>query len=90
MVCPRVRHIQGRTPAVFAASSAVDNTSPIFPDHSIMCLDAVATFSPAPETELDFIEALEEHQAMVGKQVMCQCLCETVDGRKHEPGQIFQ
>ena len=39
-----------------------------------MCFDAVAAFGQAPETELIFIDALEEHRAVVGQHVLWQCL----------------
>ena len=42
--------------------------------HGIMCFDAVAAFGQAPETELIFIEAPEEHRAVVGLHVLWQCL----------------
>ena len=49
-----------------AAASDVDNTSlidllAVKRGHGIMCFDAVAAFGQAPETELIFIEAPEEH-----------------------------
>ena len=37
--------------------------------HGIMCFVAVAAFGQAPETELIFIEAPEEHRAVVGQHV---------------------
>ena len=40
----------------------------------IMCFDAVAAFGQAPETELMFIDAPEEHRAIVGQHVLWQCL----------------
>ena len=36
-------------------------------DVGLMCLDAVAAFGQAPETEMIFIEAPEEHRAVVGQ-----------------------
>ena len=39
-----------------------------------MCFDAVAAFGQAPETELIFNEAPEEHRAVVGQHVLWQCL----------------
>ena len=62
-------------PRVFAAASDVDNTSlidllAVKRGHGIMCFDAVAAF----ETELIFIEAPEEHRAVVGQHVLWQCL----------------
>ena len=64
---------------MFAAASDVDNTSlidllAVKRGHGIMCFDAVATFGQAPETELIFIEAPEEHRAVVGQHVLWQCL----------------
>ena len=66
-----------RDQSVFAAASDVDNTSLIDVlamkrGHSILCFDAVAAFSQAPETELIFIEAPEEHKADAG-DVLWQC-----------------
>ena len=66
-------------PSVFAAASDVDNTSLIDVlafkrGHSIMCFDAVAAFGQAPETQLVFIEAPEEHKMNAGEQVLWQCL----------------
>ena len=68
-----------KDPSVFAAASDVDNTSLIVllavkRGHGIMCFDAVAAFGQAPETELIFIEAPEEHRAVVGQHVLWQCL----------------
>ena len=64
---------------MFAAASDVDNTSlidllAVKRGHGIMCFDAVAAFGQAPETELIFIEAPEEHRAVVGQHVLWQCL----------------
>ena len=42
--------------------------------HGIKCFEAVAAFGQAPETELIFIEAPEEHRAVVGQHVLWQCL----------------
>ena len=39
-----------------------------------MCFDAVAAFGHVPETELIFIEAPEEHRAVVEQHVLWQCL----------------
>ena len=39
-----------------------------------MCFDAVAAFGQAPETELIFTEAPEEHRAKVGQHELWQCL----------------
>ena len=39
-----------------------------------MCFDAVAPFGQAPESDLIFIEAPEEHRAIVGQHVLWQCL----------------
>ena len=39
-----------------------------------MCFDAVAAFGQATETELIFIEAHDEHRAIVGQHVLWQCL----------------
>ena len=39
-----------------------------------MCFDAVAAFGQAPETELIFTEAPEEHKSVVGQHVLWQCL----------------
>ena len=39
-----------------------------------MCFDAVAAFRQAPETDLIFIDAPEEHGAVVGQHVLWQCL----------------
>ena len=68
-----------KDPSVFAAASDVDNTSlidllAVKRGHGIMCFDAVAAFGQAPETELIFIEAPEEHRAVVGQHVLWQCL----------------
>ena len=68
-----------KDPSVFAAALDVDNTSliellAVKRSHSIMCVDAVAAFGQAPETELIFIEALAEHRAKVGQHVLWQCL----------------
>ena len=68
-----------KDPSVFAAASDVDNTSlidllAVKRGHGIMCFDAVAAFCQAPETELIFIEAPEEHRAVVGQHVLWQCL----------------
>ena len=70
---------RSRMPSVFAAASDVDNTSlinllAVKRGHGIMCFDAVAAFGQAPETELIFIEAPEEHRAVVGQHVLWQCL----------------
>ena len=67
-----------KDPSVFAAASDVDNTSlidllAVKRCHGIMCFDAVAAFRQAPETELIFIEAPEEHRAVVGQHVLWQC-----------------
>ena len=64
-----------KDPSVFAAASDVDNTSLIYflavkRGHGIMCFDAVAAFGQAPETELIFIEAPEDHRAVVGQHVL--------------------
>ena len=64
---------------MFAAASDVDNTSlidllAVKRGHSIMCFDAVAAFGQAPETELIFMEAPEEHRAKVVQHVLWQCL----------------
>ena len=64
---------------MFAAASDVDNTSlvdllAVKRGHGIMCFDAEAAFCQAPETELIFIEAPEEHRAVVGQHVLWQCL----------------
>ena len=68
-----------KDPSVFASATDVDNTplidlSAVKRSHSIMCLDAVAAFGQAPETELIFIEAPAEHRANVGRHVLWQCL----------------
>ena len=68
-----------KDPSVFAAASDVDNTSlidllAVKRGHGIMCFDAVAAFGQAPETELIFIEAPEEHRAIVDQHVLWQCL----------------
>ena len=68
-----------KDPSVFAAASDVDNTSlidllAVKRGHGIMCFDAVAAFGQAPETELIFIEAPEEHRAVVGQHVLWQSL----------------
>ena len=39
-----------------------------------MGFDVVAAFCQAPETELIFIKAPEEHRAVVGQHVLWQCL----------------
>ena len=54
---------------MFAAASDVDNISlidllAVKRGHGLMCFDAVAAFGQAPETELIFIEAPEEHRAV--------------------------
>ena len=74
MVCERT----DKDPSVFAALY-VDNTSLIHllavkRSHGIMCYDAVAAFGQAPETELIFIEAPEEHKEKVGQHMQWQCL----------------
>ena len=66
-----------KDPSVFGAASD-DNTSlidllAVKSGHGIMCFDAVAAFGQAPETELIFIEAPEEHRAVVGQHVLWQC-----------------
>ena len=66
-------------PSVFAAASDVNNTSIIDmivvkKGYSVMCFDTVAAFSQAPEDELIFIEAPEEHRWKVGKDIVWQCL----------------
>ena len=68
-----------KDPSAFAAASDVDNTSlidllAVKRGHGIICFDAVAAFGQAPETELIFIEATEEHRAIVGQHVLWQCL----------------
>ena len=68
-----------KDPSVFAAASDVDNTSlidllAVKRGHGIMCFDAVAALGQAPETELVFFEAPEEHRAIVGQHVLWQCL----------------
>ena len=68
-----------KDPSVFAAASDFDNTSlidllAVKRGHGIMCFDAVAAFGQAPETELIFIEAPEEHRVVVGQHVLWQCL----------------
>ena len=68
-----------KDPTVLAAASDVDNTSlidllAVKRSHGIMCFDTVAAFGQALETELIFIEATEEHRAIVGQHVMWQCL----------------
>ena len=60
--------------SVFAAAPDVDNTSlidllAVKRGHSIMCFDAVAAFSQAPETELIFIQAPAEHRAKIGQLI---------------------
>ena len=65
-----------KDPSVFAAASDVDNTSlidllAVKRGHGIMCFDAVAAFRQARETELIFIEAPEEHRAIVGQHACC-------------------
>ena len=59
-----------KDPSLFADASDVDNTSlidllAVKRGHGVMCFDAVAAFGQAPETELVFIEAPEEHRAVV-------------------------
>ena len=66
-------------PSVFAGASDVDNTSlidllAVKKGHGIMCFGAVAAFGHAPETELTFIEAPDEHRAIVGQHILWQCL----------------
>ena len=67
-----------KDPSVFAATSDVDNTHlidlfAVKRGHGIMCFDAVASFGQTSETKLIFIEAAEEHRAVVGQQVLWQC-----------------
>ena len=75
-----------KDPSVFAAASDVDNTSlidllAVKRGHGIMCFDSVAAFGHAPETELIFIEAPEEHR---------QCLkVEKEDAKDQELGKII-
>ena len=76
-----------KDPSMFAAASDVDNTCPIDllavkRGQGIMCFDAVAAFCHAPETELIFIEAPDEHGAVVGQHVLWQCLKVREGGRK--------
>ena len=84
-----------KDPSVFAAASDVDNTSlidllAVKMGHGIMCLNAVAAFGQAPETELIFIEAPGEHRAVVGQQVLWQCLkVREVDAKEQELGKII-
>ena len=60
-------------PSVFAAASDIDNTSlAVKRGNGIMCSDAVAAIGQAPETDLIFIEAPEEHRAVVGQHVLWQ------------------
>ena len=68
-----------KDPSVFAAASDVDNTSlidllAVKRGHGIMCFGAVAAFGQDPETKLIFIEAPDEHRAIVGQHVLWQCL----------------
>ena len=68
-----------KDPSVFAAPSDVDNTSlidllAVKRGHGIMCFDAVSAFGQAPETQLIFIEAPEEHREKVGQHILWQCL----------------
>ena len=76
-----------KNPLMFAAASDVDNTSlidflAVKRGHGIMCFDAVAAFGQAPETELIFIEAPEEHKAIVGQHVLWQFLKVRESSRK--------
>ena len=76
--CPRV-FATYKDPSVFAAASDVDNTSlidllAVKRGHGIMCFDAAAALGQVPETELIFIEAPEEHRAIVCQHVLRQCL----------------
>ena len=68
-----------KDPSVFAAASDADKKSlidllAVKRGHGIMCFDAVAAFGQALETELIFIEALEERRAKVGQHILWQCL----------------
>ena len=82
-----------KDPSVFAAASDVDNTSlidllTVKRGHGIMCFDAVAAFGQDPETELIFIEAPDEHRAVVGQDVQWQCLKVREGRRKGAIGKI--
>ena len=73
----RVCHVHGSINV--RNCSDVQNTSlidllAVKKGHGIMCFDAVAVFGQAPETELIFIEASDEHRTIVGQHVLWQSL----------------
>ena len=72
----RVCHVQGSSlclqlrPIEFAGSQEGSR-------HHVLAAAAVAAFGQAPETELIFTEAPEEHKEKVGQHILWQCLSES-------------
>ena len=66
----RVCHVQGPISVRLRRMLTLIDLVAVKRGHDIMCFDAVAAFGQARETELIFIEAPEEHRAVVGQHVL--------------------